>query len=367
MVKKQIAVLPGDGIGKEITAGAIEVLQTIASCFGHEFTFQYGLIGGEAIDSAGTPLPEKTVALCKKSDAVLLGAVGGPKWDYNPAHLRPEKGLLGIRKALQLFANLRPTTYIKSLADSSPLRKERIEGVDLLMVRELTGGIYFGQPSERRIENGEAVVVDTLHYKRSEIERVMKQAFALAGKRRKKVTSVDKANVLESSRMWREVAEETAAQYKDITLEHLLVDNAAMQIIKNPQQFDVIVTENMFGDILSDETSVLTGSLGMLPSASLSENGPYLFEPIHGSAPDIAGKNLANPLAMILSTAMMLRISFQLEAEAAMIEKAVDEVLDSGYRTKDIAFDNANYITTTEMTAKVNTAILRQKAAQVSR
>ncbi|WP_141431881.1 3-isopropylmalate dehydrogenase [Bacillus sp. 03113] len=359
-MNKRIAVLPGDGIGKEIIQGAIDVLQTIGERFNHQFEFQYGLIGGSAVDEAGSPLPDETIELCKNSDAVLLGAVGGPKWDGNPVPLRPEQGLLKIRKELQLFANLRPTTYYESLADSSPLRKEIIQDVDMLMVRELTGGIYFGKPSERTELNGKNGAVDTLLYQKEEIYRVVKQAFELAKIRGKKVTSVDKANVLESSRLWRETAEEVSKDYPDVVLEHMLVDNAAMQLIRNPKQFDVVVTENMFGDILSDEASVLTGSLGMLPSASISENGPYLFEPIHGSAPDIAGKNLANPLATILSAAMMLRLSFGLEDEAALIEAAVNEVLENGYRTNDIAAPNKKIVSTTEMVHAV-IAVIQEK------
>lgn len=356
-MEKRIAVLPGDGIGKEITQGAVEVLQTIGERFGHQFIFSYGKIGGGAVDEVGTPLPDETIDLCKESDAVLLGAVGGPKWDTIPVHLRPEKGLLKIRKELGLYANLRPTTYFESLAESSALKKQVIEGVDLLMVRELTGGIYFGQPSERRQVEGQEAVVDTLSYTREEMVRVIKLAFELAKNRTKKVTSVDKANVLESSRMWRETAEEIAKDYPDVELNHMLVDNAAMQLIRYPKQFDVMVTENMFGDILSDEASMLTGSLGMLPSASLSENGPYLYEPIHGSAPDIAGQNIANPLATILSAAMLLRLSFGLEEEASAVEQAVDSVLNQGYRTKDIAAEGKKTVATTEMVELVKTAI----------
>jgi 3-isopropylmalate dehydrogenase len=363
-VEKRIAVLPGDGIGKEVTNGAIAVLQAVAERFNHQFHFSFGKIGGNAVDTDGTPLPEETIKLCKESDAVLLGAVGGPKWDQIAVHLRPEQGLLKIRKELELFANLRPTTYNKSLADSSTLKKEVIEGIDMLMVRELTGGIYFGKPSERTQRNGEPGAVDTLYYSRKEVERVIRKAFELAGSRKKKVTSVDKANVLETSRMWREVAEEIAKEFPDVTLEHLLVDNAAMQIIRNPRQFDVVVTENMFGDILSDEASVIAGSLGMLPSASLSENGPYLYEPIHGSAPDIEGKNMANPIAAILSAAMMIRISFGLEKEAKAIEFAVNQVLDQGYRTADIAGtgENVKKVSTTEMTEEIKATILDNEA-----
>jgi 3-isopropylmalate dehydrogenase len=357
-MKKKITVIPGDGIGPEVIKSAIQVLEAVASKFNHEFTFQYAKLGGVAIDEEGTPLPQSTIDLCKNSDGVLLGAVGGPKWDTLPGHMRPEKGLLGIRKALNLYANLRPVTAHNSLLDASTLKKEVVAGVDLMIVRELTGGLYFGQPQERRQEPDGEAVVDTLYYKKSEIERIMKQAFELARLRRKKVTSVDKANVLESSRLWREVAEAVGSDYPDVQLEHMLVDNAAMQLIRNPKQFDVVVTENMFGDILSDEASMLTGSLGMLPSASIGGDGPGLYEPIHGSAPDIAGKNLANPLATILSVAMMLRYSFQLGEEANTIETAVTKVLEAGYRTGDIALNGEQVLQTEEMTEKVIENIL---------
>ena len=357
-MEKRIAVLPGDGIGKEIIQGAIEILEAVGERYNHQFIFTYGEIGGSAVDATGVPLPDETISLCKESDAILLGAVGGPKWETLPVHLRPEQGLLKIRKELNLFANLRPTTYYQSLADSSPLRKDIIEGVDMLMVRELTGGIYFGQPRERREVDGKEVAVDTLYYERHEIERVIRQAFELAKTRRNHVTSIDKANVLESSRMWREVAIEISKDYPEVTLEHMLVDNGAMQLVRNPKQFDVVVTENMFGDILSDEASVLTGSLGMLPSASISEDGPYLYEPIHGSAPDIAGQNIANPLATILSAAMMLKVSFDLHEEAAAIEKAVNSVLDLGYRTGDLMSEGKTKLSTTEMIGQVKAALV---------
>ncbi|RAK21350.1 3-isopropylmalate dehydrogenase [Anoxybacillus vitaminiphilus] len=362
MGKYRIAVLPGDGIGKEVAKGAVEVLKAIGTRFDHHFEFVYGLIGGEAIDREGTPLPDETLQMCNESDAVLLGAVGGPKWDHNPPHLRPERGLLKIRKEMNLFANLRPVKFYDSLADSSPLKAEVVKDADLLIVRELTGGLYFGKPSERRIESGEEVVVDTLYYKREEMKRIIKTAFELAQKRNRKVTSVDKANVLESSRMWREIAEEVAKEFPDVELEHMLVDNAAMQLIRNPKQFDVLVTENMFGDILSDEASVLTGSLGMLPSASLSISGPSLYEPIHGSAPDIAGQNKANPLAMILSSAMMLRLSFGLHQEADAIEKAVQQVLAAGYRTADVAKNGKHVVSTTQMVEEIKARILDDSA-----
>ena len=352
-MEKKIAVLPGDGIGKEIVAGAIEVLKAVAEEFNHQFVFEYGRLGGEAIDVDGTPLPQATVDLCKNSDAILLGAVGGPKWDQNEPALRPEAGLLAIRKELELFANLRPVQAISSLTDASTLKKEVIDGVDLMIVRELTGGIYFGSPRERREENGQKMVVDTLSYTNDEIERIIRKAFELAMIRNKKVTSVDKANVLESSRVWREIANKVAKDFPEVQLEHMLVDNAAMQLIRAPKQFDVMVTENMFGDILSDEASMLTGSLGMLSSASLSANGPGLYEPAHGSAPDIAGQNKANPLATILSTAMMLKYSFNLVEEGNVIEEAVNSVLEKGYRTADISEENTKLTSTTEMVEQV--------------
>ncbi len=355
-MRKKIAVLPGDGIGKEVIQGAIDVLQTVGRYYHHEFEFQYGAIGGEAIDQFESPLPKETIDLCRQSDAVLLGAVGGPKWDRNEAHLRPEKGLLAIRKELDLFANLRPVQSYSSLQETSPFKGDHLEGVDFLIVRELTGGLYFGKPSERLRDNGEEAVVDTLFYKRKEMERIIDTAFQLAKKRNKKVTSVDKANVLQSSKLWRDVAEEVATKYPDVELEHMLVDNAAMQLIAKPQQFDVIVTENMFGDILSDEAAMLSGSLGMLPSASLSSNGLHLYEPAHGSAPDIAGKQIANPIAMILSAAMMLRHSFQLDEEAGAIEKAVKHVLEAGKRTKDLTYQN-RFVRTNEMVEEIKEAL----------
>ncbi|WP_028392130.1 3-isopropylmalate dehydrogenase [Bacillus cihuensis] len=359
-MKRKIAVLPGDGIGKEVTGGAVTILEAVAEGFDHEFTFEYGQIGGAAIDATGSPLPDETVELCKSSDAILLGAVGGPKWDNEPPHLRPERGLLKIRKDLNLYANLRPISYFSSLSEASPLKQEIIEDVDFIIVRELTGGLYFGKPSERTTFEGKEAVVDTLFYQKEEMRRIIELSFEIASQRQKKVTSVDKANVLESSRLWRETAEEVAKNYPDVTLEHMLVDNAAMQLIRNPRQFDVVVTENMFGDILSDEASVLTGSLGMLSSASISVEGPSLFEPIHGSAPDIAGQNIANPIATILSAASMLRLSFGLEKEAEAIEKAVHSVLDSGFRTKDIAGKSTESLSTEEMIAEIKATLLSE-------
>lgn len=336
-MNKRIAVLPGDGIGAEITKEAVKLLEAVGRQFGHSFEFAWGEIGGSAIDKTGNPLPDETLEICQKSDAVLLGAVGGPQWDHLPGDKRPEAGLLGIRKALGLYANLRPVTVFSALADASPLKRELIEGVDIMIVRELTGGIYFGRPRERRQTDEGLAVVDTLYYTEGEIERIIRKAFEIARVRRKHLVSVDKANVLESSRVWREIAERVAKDYPDVTLEHMLVDNAAMQLIRKPDQFDVIVTENMFGDILSDEASMLSGSLGLLPSASLSDKGPSLYEPVHGSAPDIAGKNLANPLATFLSVAMMLKYSFDLHKEAQAVEQAIHKVLADGFRTADIA------------------------------
>lgn len=347
-MNKQIILLPGDGVGKEIMESAKLVLNSVASEFGHSFTFHQHAIGGDAIDQFGTPLPEDTVKACEGADAILLGAVGGKKWDSLPGHLRPEKGLLGIRKALGLFANLRPVKGFPSLLHASPLKESVIKDSDILIIRELTGGLYFGKPSERR-ENGNAVV-DTLYYHRSEMERIIDKAFQSARLRGKQLTSVDKANVLESSKMWREIVNEKSKDYPDVTVEHLLVDAAAMKLITEPSSFDVIVTENLFGDILSDEASVLTGSLGMLPSASIRSDGVGLYEPVHGSAPDIAGKGIANPVGMILSAAMMLRHSFGMEAEAAEIEEAVSDSLEQGYHTSDLKMEDGKQVTTAEMT-----------------
>ncbi|RKL65609.1 3-isopropylmalate dehydrogenase [Salipaludibacillus neizhouensis] len=347
-MNKKIVLLPGDGIGPEVIQSAQAVLEAISEEFKHTFTFETHSIGGNAIDEYDTPLPDETTKACHQADAVLLGAVGGPKWDQNPSHLRPEKGLLGIRKALDLFANLRPIQGFDNLLHASPLKEEVVKGSDLLIVRELTGGLYFGTPSERR-NNGQSVV-DTLAYDRSEIERIVEKAFESAQIRRKHLTSVDKANVLESSKLWREVVEEKKANYPEVTVEHMLVDNAAMKLITDPKHFDVIVTENMFGDILSDEASVLTGSLGMLPSASMRSDDFGLYEPVHGSAPDIAGLGIANPLAMILSTALMLRHSFHLENEAVLVEKAVEDVLDRKFHTADLSVINGQKVGTEKMT-----------------
>ena len=333
----KICVLPGDGIGPEITDQALKVLLAVAEKFGREVELDEQLIGGAAIDATGGPLPEATVEACRASDAVLLGAVGGPKWDtINPA-IRPEKGLLGIREALGLFANLRPAALFPQLRSACLLRPDIVDrGVDVLVIRELTGGIYFGEPRGIETRGGERVGLNTMIYAESEVRRIARVAFEAARKRSRRVCSVDKANVLDVSRLWREVVVETAAEYPDVELTHMYVDNAAMQLVRDPSQFDVLVTGNLFGDILSDEAAVITGSIGMLPSASLGESGPGLYEPIHGSAPDIAGKDLANPLATILSVAMLLRYSLNMEEEARIIEEAVSRTLDQGLRTGDI-------------------------------
>lgn len=344
---KKIIVLPGDGIGHEIMGSAIDVLEKVAEKYGHQFEFEEHDIGGSSYEKHGEPLTENTVDACLDADAILLGAIGGPKWDNIPTHLRPEQGLLKIRKALNLFANIRPIKGFAPLLHASPLKESVINGSDIYVVRELTGGLYFGEPSERR-EDGN-VVVDTLLYHRHEIERIVEKGFESAQLRNKHLTSVDKANVLESSRLWREIVEEKKADYPDVTVEHMLVDSAAMKLITNPTHFDVIVTENLFGDILSDEGSVLTGSIGMLPSASLSET-IGLYEPVHGSAPDIAGQGIANPLGMILSAAMMLRYSLDLNEEAVAIEKAVEKSLEAGYYTSDLKIENGKQVGTKEMT-----------------
>lgn len=361
----RIAVLAGDGIGPEIVAQAVKVLQAIGEKFRLDLVFQEALVGGIAYDATGHPLPEETLQLCKSSDAVLLGAVGGPKWDsVQPPSLRPEVGaLLPLRRELGLFANLRPATLFPALVGASSLRPDLVaEGLDLLVVRELTGGIYFGQPKGRSADGLSAI--DTCVYSRNEIERIARIGFEAARKRGHRLCSVDKANVLETSRFWREVVVEIASEHPDVTLTHMLVDNCAMQLVRNPRQFDVIVTENMFGDILSDEASMLTGSLGMLPSASLGATptadgaGTFgLYEPIHGSAPDIAGKGVANPLATILSTAMLCRHSLGQEAAAAAIERAVESVLEQGYRTADIAPAGHPALGTEEMGAQVLQAL----------
>ncbi|MGA9364812.1 MAG: 3-isopropylmalate dehydrogenase [Bacteroidota bacterium] len=335
-MKATIVVLAGDGIGPEVTAEAVRVLQKIAEEFRHEFTFTERQIGGISIDASGTPLTEETLATCKSADAVLLGAVGGPKWDNPNAPTRPEDGLLALRKGLGLYANLRPVKPHPALVHASPIKPEKLQDVDLIVVRELTGGLYFGQPKGRQRVDGHVRAVDTLEYHDYEIERILRLAFQLSRHRRKKLTSVDKANVLETSRLWRQTANTLAAENPDIVLDHMLVDTASMRLISSPGHFDVLVTENMFGDILTDEASVLAGSMGLLPSASLGDGGLGLYEPIHGSAPDIAGKGIANPVGAILSAAMLLRHSLHLEREAAAVESAVEMALAQGYRTVDL-------------------------------
>ena len=353
-MEARMTILPGDGIGPEVTAEAKKVFDAVAQRFGHTFTYQEGIIGGIAIDHFGTALPEETLGLCLESDAVLLGAVGGPKWSDPTAKVRPEQGLLRLRKELGVFANLRPVKVFDALADASPLKPERIKGVDILFVRELTGGIYFGVPQGREMVPEGRSGFDTMRYNEMEIKRVLHVAFNLARQRRGKVTSVDKANVLTTMRVWREVAHEVAAEYPDVAFEDVLVDACAMYLINRPADFDVIVTGNMFGDILSDEASMITGSLGMLPSAALGAPGtPGLYEPIHGSAPDIAGKGIANPLAAILSAAMLLRSSLGLTAEGDAVETAVSHVLNAGHRTADLAKPGETAVGTLEMGALV--------------
>jgi 3-isopropylmalate dehydrogenase len=348
-MKAQIVVLPGDGIGPEVTGEAVGVLRLIADRCGHEFTFVEHLIGGCSIDCYGTALSDGALEACKRSQGVLLGAVGGPRWDNPSADVRPEQGLLALRKELKVYANLRPVKAHPEMLETSPLRRERVEGVDLLVVRELTGGLYFGRPQGREKVDGGVRAVDTMEYFDYEIRRVVELAFRLARGRRRKVTSVDKANVLETSRLWRSTVVEVARGFPDVKLEHMLVDTAAMRLITAAAGFDVLVTENMFGDILTDEASVLTGSIGMLPSASIGDGGPGVFEPIHGSAPDIAGKGLANPIGTILSAALLLRYSLGLEGEAAMIEGAVARALHEGARTADVG----GSLSTSAMTAEV--------------
>jgi len=335
-MKASLVLLPGDGIGPEVVGEAVRLLDVIAQKYGHTFTYTERLVGGCAIDRHGEALTDETLADCRAADAVLLGAVGGPKWDDPAAKVRPEQGLLALRKGLQVFANLRPVRVHPSLVDASPLRPEKLAGVDLVVVRELTGGLYFGQPRGRDHRGGHERAVDTLEYCDYEVRRIVELAFRLALGRRKKVTSVDKANVLESSRLWRQIASAIGAEHADVILDHMLVDTAAMRLIASPASFDVLVTENMFGDILTDEASVLAGSMGLLPSASLGESNPGLYEPIHGSAPDIAGKGIANPVGTLLSAALLLRYSLQLPTEAAAVEKAVDDAITAGARTADL-------------------------------
>ena len=348
----KIGLLRGDGIGPEIVDSAVRVLEAVGKKYQIGFTFTPYLIGGAAIDALGEPLPKATVEGCLASDSVLLGAVGGPKWDNLPGHVRPEKALLGIRAAMELFTNLRPAKLYTALKDECPLRAEIVEnGFDIMIVRELTGGIYFGERGYREGKYGEEAF-DTEAYSKMEIERIARVAFETARKRRKKLTSIDKANVLETSRLWRKTVHEIAAEYPDVEVQDMLVDNAAMQLVRNPSQFDVIVTSNMFGDILSDEASQITGSIGMLPSASLGNTTRGLYEPIHGSAPDIAGKGIANPIATVLSAAMMLLYAFNEKDASEAIVSAVDKVLNAGYRTADLAHGGAA-LSTTEMTDKI--------------
>jgi 3-isopropylmalate dehydrogenase len=357
MTKAHIVLLPGDGIGPEVVAEGRRALERVAGVYGHEIRFTEHLIGGAAIDATGDPLPKDTVAACETADAILLGAVGGPKWDDPRAKVRPEQGLLAIRRALGLYANLRPVRVHPMLAAASPIKPERVEGVDILFIRELTGGLYFGKPRLREKVGERTRAVDTLEYTDEEIRRVVDLAFRLAQNRRKLVTSVDKANVLESSRLWREVAMEVGAKHPDVKLEHQLVDSCAMRLITAPKSFDVIVTENMFGDILTDEASVLAGSLGLLPSASLGDGRRGLYEPIHGSAPDIAGKGVANPLGTIASAAMLLRHSLGLEEEARAVERAVDATVTAGKRTGDMG--EGERVSTRDMGSAVCARIAR--------
>ncbi|NLA92803.1 MAG: 3-isopropylmalate dehydrogenase [Spirochaetales bacterium] len=358
-MRMRLAIIPGDGIGGDIVAEALRVMGAVGEKFGHKFDFSFYLMGGQAIDTMGTPLPESTLLGCLDAEAVLLGAVGGDKWDHLKGDQRPEKGLLELRSGLKLFCNYRPAILYEQLAEACPLKDEIIEGgLDVMVVRELTGGIYFGPKAIS--EDGQSAY-DTMLYSRSEVERIAVKAFELAMKRKKRLTSVDKANVLESSRLWRSVVNEVAERYPEVTLNHMYVDNAAMQLVRNPKQFDVIVTSNMFGDILSDEASMITGSIGMLPSASLREDNFGLYEPIHGSAPDIAGQDRANPLATILSVAMMFRHTFNLEEEALAVERAVEEVLTAGWRTEDIMSEGMRLIGTKEMGTLVAQAISGEK------
>lgn len=347
---KNIAVIKGDGIGPEIVNEAMKVLDKVAEKYGHKFNYTQVLMGGIAIDEKGEPLPQETIDKCLASDSVLLGAVGGPKWDKGEGKMRPEAGLLGIRGALKLFANIRPAKLLKPLASACPLKTDITDkGLDLVIVRELIGGAYFGERKTFVDENGHKTATDSMTYSDYEVERICRVAFDMAKKRRGKVTSVDKANVLDSSRLWREISHRIAAEYPDVEFSDMLVDNTAMQLVRDPAQFDVIVTENLFGDILSDEASMITGSLGMIPSASLGEGTLGLYEPIHGSAPDIAGQNKANPIATILSAAMMLRYSFDMGEEADAIERAVDKALEEGLRTGDIMSEGKKLVSCSEM------------------
>ena len=345
----KIAVLPGDGIGREVTPEAVRVLRAVGKGSGTTFEFEEALVGGGAIDVTGAPLPPSTMALCQVADAILFGAVGGPKWDDLPQEQRPERGLLGLRKQLDLYANLRPAKCFPFLIDASPLRREVVEGTDLMVIRELTGGLYFGEPRGlERAADGSARAVNTMAYSTSEIERVARVAFEVARKRRKRLASVDKANVLVVSQLWRETVTRLGGEFPDVTLEHVLVDNCAMALVHRPTQFDTLVTENTFGDILSDEAAILAGSMGMLPSASLGGR-VGLYEPVHGTAPDIAGKGIANPIASVLSVAMLLRYSVNMVADADRVERAVERVLAAGHRTADIARPGEKALGTRQM------------------
>jgi len=362
-MKATIVLLPGDGIGPEVVREARAVLEVVAASFGHQLSFSEHLIGGAAIDATGKALPDDTLAAAQRADAVLLGAVGGPKWDDPKARVRPEQGLLAIRKALGLYANLRPVRVHPALAHVSPLKAERVQNVDVLFIRELTGGLYFGWPKFREEGVIHRRAVDTLEYREDEIQRIVKLAFKLARARKKRVTSVDKANVLESSRLWREITLEIAPSYPDVTLEHQLVDSCAMRLITHARSFDVVVTENMFGDILTDEAAVLAGSLGLLPSASLGDGRCGLYEPIHGSAPDIAGKGVANPIGTILSAALLLRHSLGLTAEADAVERAVDDVIAAGARTADmLTSPSEKPMSTSELGRRIRAALGEEAA-----
>lgn len=354
-MKLRIALIPGDGIGGDIIAEAVKIMGAIGTKFGHTFDYSFYLAGGSAIDAVGAPLPESTLLGCREAEAVLLGAVGGPKWDHLGGDRRPEKALLGLRGNLGLFCNLRPAILYPQLAGACPLRESLIEGgLDIMVVRELTGGIYFGKRGRGETDGS---AYDTMAYSTAEVERIARIAFEIAMKRNKRLTSVDKANILETSRLWRSVVDRLAPQYPQVTVNHMYVDNAAMQLVRDPRQFDVIVTENMFGDILSDEASMITGSIGMLPSASLRSDSFGMYEPIHGSAPDIAGQDKANPIATILSVAMMLRYTFSLSEEASAVEAAVGKVLDAGWRTGDIMSDGMRRVGTKEMGSLIARAI----------
>jgi 3-isopropylmalate dehydrogenase len=342
-------LLPGDGIGPEVVAEGRRVLEAVARAHGHIVDFEEQAIGGRSIDRHGTALTDEALAACQACDAVLLGAVGAPKYDNPASKVRPEQGLLALRKGLGVFANLRPVKVHPALVDASPIKADRLEGVDMLVLRELTGGLYFGRKTREELPGGHVKVTDAMEYHDTEIRRILELAFRLARDRRRKVTSVDKANVLDTSRLWRQIAAETGAANSDIALDHMLVDTAAMQLVANPGRFDVVVTENMFGDILTDEAAVLAGSMGMLPSASLGDGGPGLYEPIHGSAPDIAGKSIANPTGTILSVALLLRHSLKLEEEAGVIERAVDRAITEGCRTRDLG----GTLATTAMTDEI--------------